>query len=92
MGLQPGVPLTIPLTVMAEDDVTSQRYFIAGEHGHNFLPRAELPLLFVVLSCVALSLILCPPTGTALPSHAVLIDMMQLAHSCTQFVLANMLL
>ncbi len=30
LGLQPGVPLIIPIVVVAEDGVTSQRYFVSG--------------------------------------------------------------
>lgn len=30
IGLQPGVPLLIPIVVVAEDGVTSQRYYVAG--------------------------------------------------------------
>ena len=30
IGLQPGVPLVVPIVVVAEDGVTSQRYYIAG--------------------------------------------------------------
>lgn len=30
IGLQPGVPLMIPIVVVAEDGVTSQRYYVSG--------------------------------------------------------------
>ena len=31
IGLQPAVPLDIPIVVVAEDGVTSQRYYVTGE-------------------------------------------------------------
>lgn len=42
LGLQPGLPVTIPVTVVAEDDVTSQRYYVVG-----MAPRHTL----LVLTC-----------------------------------------
>ena len=30
IGLQPAVPLSIPIVVVAEDGVTSQRYYVTG--------------------------------------------------------------
>lgn len=38
IGLQPGMPLVVPIVVVAEDGVTSQRYYVAGT-----LPSIQLP-------------------------------------------------
>lgn len=46
LGLQPGVPLTIPVTVVAEDDVTSQRYFISGTPQLHPIYTSPVPHLY----------------------------------------------
>ncbi len=49
LGLQPGVPLIIPILVVAEDGVTSQRYFVSGAIFliFNCSCSASLPTLFL---------------------------------------------
>lgn len=55
LGLQPGVPLVIPIVVVAEDGVTSQRYFVSG----RLMPRCHFRSCGLLIWLVVTSACVC---------------------------------